>query len=61
VLVEPENPAALAEGLRLMLEAPATAAAMAERAHRRLEIEFSTAAWLGRHEELYRALIKTAL
>jgi glycosyltransferase involved in cell wall biosynthesis len=61
VLVAPENTAALAEGLRLILEAPATAAAMAERAHRRLEIEFSTAAWLGRHEELYRALIKTAL
>lgn len=57
VLVPPENPAALAEGIRVVLETPGIAAAMVQRAQRRLETGFSTPTWLERHEELYRALI----
>lgn len=58
VLVPPEDPAALADGLRLLLEDPSAAGSMAQRALRRLEKDFSTAAWLERHEQLYHALIR---
>jgi len=57
VLVPPDDAAALATGLRLVLETPATAAAMAQRASKRLGTDFGTTAWLGRHEQLYRGLI----
>ncbi len=60
VLVPPEDAAALAKGLRLVLEKPLAAGSRVQRAHRRLETGFSTPSWLGRHEELYRALIKSA-
>jgi len=58
VLVPPENAAALAEGLRLVLENPSTAGFMVERARQRLETGFSTTTWLESHEQLYWSLIK---
>jgi glycosyltransferase involved in cell wall biosynthesis len=60
LLVPPEDPVALAKGLRQVLETPSTAASMVERAKRRLETEFATPAWLERHEQLYRGLINAA-
>jgi glycosyltransferase involved in cell wall biosynthesis len=60
ILVSPEDPAALAEGLRRVLETPATTRLMVQRAHRRLEASFATADWLARHEALYRVLISPA-
>jgi glycosyltransferase involved in cell wall biosynthesis len=58
VLVPPDNAAALAEGLRQVLEHPSSAGFMVERARRRIETRFSTPTWLASHEQLYRAIIK---
>ena len=56
VLVAPDDPSALAEGLASLLADAASGAAMAHRAQRRLEDGFATPAWLERHEALYLRL-----
>ena len=58
VLVPAEDATACADGLRRILDDRPGAAAMAERARRRLADGFSTAAWLDHHETLYRELVR---
>jgi glycosyltransferase involved in cell wall biosynthesis len=57
VLVPADDPAALAQALRQVLEAPQARVTMVQDAHRRLAGNFGTADWLNRHEALYRALV----
>jgi glycosyltransferase involved in cell wall biosynthesis len=58
VLVTSEDPAALAAGLRTVLQALPDAGQMALRAQKRLETGFSTPEWLAAHERIYRKLLE---
>lgn len=55
-IVEPENPAALAAGIRSALTNPAMAAERAKRARTRLIDEFGVQPWLAEYEALYRTI-----
>lgn len=57
VLVPSEDPGALAGAIKSVLADPVAAQRRAGKARQRLETEFSTDAWLDRHEGLYRSLL----
>jgi len=56
LLVEQEQPAALAAAIGLVLADPCAAAARAESAYQRLLASFATTPWLDAHVALYRAI-----
>ncbi len=56
ILVPSENPEELAGAIRKVLDDPAVAHGMAERAQRRLRREFTQEAWLDAYEEVYRSV-----
>jgi len=56
VLVPPENPAALAEGIRAVYTDKPAAAKRADAARARLAAEFSVDSWLDRYDSLYASL-----
>ena len=56
ILVDSENPEALATNIRSTLTNPAQSAARAQNALQRLHSEFDTDTWLTRYENLYRAI-----
>jgi glycosyltransferase involved in cell wall biosynthesis len=56
LLVPPDDPAALAAGIRTVFQDPEAAAARARAAKRRLELEFGLDPWLTGYEEVYRAV-----
>jgi glycosyltransferase involved in cell wall biosynthesis len=56
LLVNPEDPRALAEAIRTALADPAASATRAARARARIDAEFSNKAWLERHIALYRSI-----
>ena len=58
LVVEPDNPAALAQALRATLADRGGAAARAAAARTRLEREFAVGPWLERYEALYRDVIR---
>lgn len=58
VLVPPNDPDALASGLNHVLGHREAAEALARQARRRVEDQFSNTAWLKRHEDLYRGLVR---
>jgi glycosyltransferase involved in cell wall biosynthesis len=53
ILVPSEDPAALADAIRVVLANPQAAAERARRAGLRLSSAFSADSWLDRHEEIY--------
>lgn len=55
-LVAPDDPAALAEAIRRVLDDP-RACDRADRAYERLEVSFSAAAWLRRYEGIYHSVL----
>lgn len=55
LLVEPEQPASLADGIHSVHDDRPAAAARARLARQRLASEFGAEAWLARHEEVYAA------
>lgn len=57
ILVPPNDPAALAAGIRHVVADPAGAAARAGAARARLERDFAPARWLERYAALYRRLV----
>jgi len=60
VLVPPEDPAALAAGIRAVLTDPEAAATRARAARCRLAAEFGVAPWLARYAEIYRTVQRRA-
>jgi glycosyltransferase involved in cell wall biosynthesis len=60
ILVPPEDPAALAQGIRTVYRSPGAARARAHAAHRRLRRDFGPGPWLSRYEALYRELVHGA-
>jgi glycosyltransferase involved in cell wall biosynthesis len=58
LLVPPEDPRALAQGIRSALSAPQDSAERAERASKRLESDFTADQWLQRHELVYREVAR---
>jgi glycosyltransferase involved in cell wall biosynthesis len=56
-LVAPEDPRALAAGIRAALADPEAARRRAVAARQRLEQQFSTGPWLDAHERMYRQLV----
>lgn len=54
VLVPPEDPGALAGGVREVLQEPDRARDRAERARERMRSEYDVESWLDRHEAVYR-------
>jgi glycosyltransferase involved in cell wall biosynthesis len=59
IIVEPENPASLADGIRRALADPRAAAERAGRAAQRLEAEFALEPWLDRYESVYRSVLRS--
>ncbi|MEP7064409.1 MAG: glycosyltransferase [Gemmatimonadota bacterium] len=57
VLVEPEDPTALAQAMRATLDDRVAASARAQAAQRRQRAEFDVASWSARYETIYRELI----
>lgn len=57
LLVEPEQPAALAAAIRSVHDDKAGAAEKAERAQQKLQSVFDAGAWIARHEEIYAAAV----
>jgi len=57
ILVRPEDPRALAGGIRDVLRNPAGAQQRASAARQRLEREFHARPWLERYEELYHTVV----
>ena len=60
ILVPPEEPEALARGIRQVLDNLSDAAQRAKRARRRLRQKFSPERWLDSYEHLYRTLIRSS-
>ncbi len=58
-LIEPGEPAALADALRKMLESPDRGAALAAAARRRAEESFSVERMADGYVELYRQLLRS--
>jgi glycosyltransferase involved in cell wall biosynthesis len=58
LLVEPENPTALANAIRAVYDDPTGAQARVLRAQERLQRDFGVAPWLERYESLYTSLLK---
>jgi glycosyltransferase involved in cell wall biosynthesis len=56
ILVESENPQALAAAIRSSLTDPHASSERAARANARLQAKFSNEAWLARYEDIYRAI-----
>jgi len=56
-LVAPEDPRALAAGIRAALADPEAAQRRAVAARQRLQEQFSTGPWLDAHERMYRQLV----
>ena len=61
ILVPPDDPEALASGIRCVIKDPASAASRAEAAAGRLARDFRTEPWLRRYEEVYRLVARTAM
>jgi glycosyltransferase involved in cell wall biosynthesis len=59
-LVPPDDPGALAAGIRAVYRNPAAARERARRARERLLRDFSVAPWLGRYEAIYRLVSRAA-
>lgn len=57
LLVPAEDPDALAEAVRSVLDDPDAAGRRAACARRRLETDFAVEPWLDRYEEIYRGLV----
>ena len=56
LLVDPENPQALASAIRATLSDPGASAARAIRAHERMVADFDLDRWLVNYENLYRSI-----
>jgi glycosyltransferase involved in cell wall biosynthesis len=56
LLVDPEDPIALASAIRATLSDPGASAARAIRAHERMVADFDLHTWLVRYESLYRKI-----
>jgi glycosyltransferase involved in cell wall biosynthesis len=54
ILIQPEDPAALASGIRQVHDAPAAASARAMNARERLGRDFGATSWLESYDEIYR-------
>jgi glycosyltransferase involved in cell wall biosynthesis len=59
-LVPPDDPAALAAGIRAVYRNPGAARERARRARERLLRVFSVAPWLGRYEAIYQLVSRAA-
>jgi glycosyltransferase involved in cell wall biosynthesis len=59
-LVPPDDPGALAAGIRAVYRNPAAARERARRARERLLRDFSVAPWLDRYEAVYRLVSRVA-